>query len=536
MKDNPGPASPALHPGLGAAPEPRAQQQDPVRRDQEIELKLVGEPAAIEAAFRSINLLASEPAPRARSLHSTYYDTVDCALRAKRHEFRVRRVYGRYLEALKWPKDESNAHIRGEREVRLPSREPDISRLGPDVAANVRRITDGAPLVEQFTTTVSRRIQTFGFGGARIEVALDKGVVVAQERREKLYQLELELKDGEEAALYEFAHSLSTDHNLRLGVLNKADIGFLLAASEGLPERRSRTPKIPGSTSLDDLVAIVAGECLDQFTANWPVLSTSNQREAIHQMRVGLRRLRTALALFNHSLPCPQFQMHRAAAKQLALALGPARDIDAFIAQATAGPLALYGRDECFDKLLGAAATHREISYSSARKVIADPRTSCFVLELRVFLARRVWRNALESADLPKLSEPAADFAKRTLNRLDKRALKRGKKLAELPPAEKHKLRIELKNIRYAAEFFSDLFRAADVKKYNRAAARMQEALGAYNDAVIARDIAKTLEEQAGPASSRAVGVVIGWCGRGVADGHALLDNWQAFRSADRFW
>jgi hypothetical protein len=56
------------------------------------------------------------------------------------------------------------------------------------------------------------------------------------------------------------------------------------------------------------------------------------------------------------------------------------------------------------------------------------------------------------------------------------------------------------------------------------------------DDAVVARDIAKTLEEQAGPASSRAVGVVIGWCGRGVADGHVLLEYWQAFRRADRFW
>ena len=204
MNDNPGPAIPA-HPGLGVPPEPRPQQPGPSRRDQEIELKLMGEPAAMEAAFRSLNSLASEPAPRARSLHSTYYDTVDRALRAKRHEFRVRRVYGRYLEAFKWPKDESNAHIRGEREVRLPSREPDISRFGPDVAANVRRITNGMPLVEQFTTTVSRRIQIVSFSGARIEVALDKGVVLAQERREKLYQLELELKDGEEAALYEFA-------------------------------------------------------------------------------------------------------------------------------------------------------------------------------------------------------------------------------------------------------------------------------------------------------------------------------------------
>ena len=520
-----------------AAQAEQLQSESPEGKAQEIELKLEGGLAAVKAAFNAIKTSDAEAEPRARNLASTYYDTADGALRAKRHVLRVRKSYRRYIATLKWQADESNALVRGEREARLASSDLDIACLGPDIAAAVLGVTKGAPLVEQFTTQIKRRVRTVNTGHTQIEAAFDTGAVVAADRREPVCELELELKGGDEVGLYEFAAELCVAHGLRLGVLTKAERGFMLAAREELQERRSRAPDISDEASVDTLVGAVIGECLDQFTANWPVLHCAGKAEAIHQMRVGLRRLRVALALFNRAMPCEQFLIFRAEAKQLAAAMGPARDIDAFITLAQKGPLSFYGRDESFDKLLTAAAKHREASYARVRAVITDQQTTRFVLELRAFLARRGWRNSVEAADLPKLNQPAAGFAKLALKQLDKRTLKRGKKLAELLPAERHELRIALKNLRYAAEFFGSLFSSAAVKKYNRAAAELQEALGSYNDAIVAKDIVGLLEEQAGPASARAAGVMIGWCARGSIDaGHDLLGAWKTFRRADRFW
>jgi len=169
--------------------------------------------------------------------------------------------------------------------------------------------------------------------------------------------------------------------------------------------------------------------------------------------------------------------------------------------------------------------------------VVESPDASRFVLEARGFVARHGWRNALDADTLSGLSGPGLEFARQTLARLDRRALKRGKHLARLTPEEKHEARIALKDIRYATEFFGGLFPAQKVKKYNRRAALLQDALGAYNDAVVAVGLAASIEALAGPASSRATGVVIGWCGRGGHDSAgALLPAWKAYRRTGRFW
>jgi len=89
---------------------------------------------------------------------------------------------------------------------------------------------------------------------------------------------------------------------------------------------------------------------------------------------------------------------------------------------------------------------------------------------LRAFLARRAWRSALSGAELLRLTEPARLFARETLERLHKRALKRGRQLSQKAPEERRKVRIALKHIRYAAEFFSFFWRRSTLHPRGRPA------------------------------------------------------------------
>jgi triphosphatase len=103
--------------------------------------------------------------------------------------------------------------------------------------------------------------------------------------------------------------------------------------------------------------------------------------------------------------------------------------------------------------------------------------------------------------------------------------------------AERHKVRIALKNLRYSAEFFSELFGGLSAtKRYLRRIARLQDLLGASNDAASAAELCKDLEMSA-PQAAKAAGIILGWYGRGakIAD-DKLRVVWRSFAHSDPFW
>jgi triphosphatase len=139
------------------------------------------------------------------------------------------------------------------------------------------------------------------------------------------------------------------------------------------------------------------------------------------------------------------------------------------------------------------------------------------------------------NAELSRLTEPAALFAGKTLERLHKRALKRGRGLLQKPPEDRHEVRIVLKNIRYTVEFFSSFFESA--RPYLRAVAKLQDGLGAFNDAASATQHLRDVEAAAGPQAAKAAGIVLGWCGRGAANADDnLRQTWKAFKQTRPFW
>ena len=103
------------------------------------------------------------------------------------------------------------------------------------------------------------------------------------------------------------------------------------------------------------------------------------------------------------------------------------------------------------------------------------------------------------------------------------------------PPKERHEVRIVLKNIRYTAEFFSSFF--AGARPYIRAVAKLQDGLGAFNDAASATHRLRDIEAAAGSQAAKAAGIVLGWCGRGVANADDnLRQTWKAFKQTRPFW
>src|ERR1700737_3810648 len=313
---------------------------------RELEIKFKTDAAGLKLAHGS-ELLSTDAvdAPR-RTLRSLFFDTPAGDLRKQRMILRVRKVRRTHIMGLKWARPLAEAPFsRSEIEVRVPSFDPNITLFGEEIAAELRRVIEGRPLERQFETQIKRRLRCLNLERSLIEVAFDEGFIVVGDRQQPLTEVELELKAGEEAGLYELAVCLADALPLRLEIMSKAERGFMLAADDRPLPVRAADLQFPADATLDDAVETVIASALGQFVANWPAMEETHHRESIHQMRVALRRLRTALAFFDRVVPCDEFKIFRAEAKRIASAFSPARDWDAFREMAEDGPPTRYAQE-----------------------------------------------------------------------------------------------------------------------------------------------------------------------------------------------
>lgn len=525
-----------LAPSAQAAPDPEPAQGAAPATPTEVEVKFAADAAGFAAALAS-PLLHGENAAHPRKLVSIYFDTPGWDLKKRKMALRVRRS-GRTVPVmtLKWPlQTAGDVFARGEIEVRAAKMEPDLALFDGDVAQSLRDIIGDAPLEAKYETRISRISRLIVRGATRIEVAFDDGAIRAGERELPLREVELELKSGLPQDLHDFAATVAEALPLRLDLVSKAErASHFCLASKPKPVKAKPAP-LPGDANLDEATARTILGAIDHYLANWASLRASDDPESIHQMRVALRRLRAVLGMLKRAIPCPEFEAFRAEAKELATALGPARDSDALRELIETGPAAHFGAQKNFAPLLAALEERRAAAYIDARALFESARPTLFALRLSAFVARRGWRNALGGAELTVLTEPVAVFAGQALDRLYKRVLKRGRKLATLPDEQRHEVRIALKNLRYGAEFFSSCFAdLRDATPFVRSASALQGILGAHNDASSA-DHFLSLPHTADAA--RAAGIVSGWYARGalIAD-EGLAKEWKRFRRMRPFW
>ncbi len=147
-----------------------------------------------------------------------------------------------------------------------------------------------------FSTKIRRHQQTVGIGDAEIEVAFDEGTLIAGERTEAVCEVELELKSGEVGALYELALSLLEPGPLRLGSESKAERGYNLSSGTQPIAKKASDSGIAPTDIVDEAIAKILQACLHHLMANLAPAEKGKGPEGIHQLRVALRRLRSAIS------------------------------------------------------------------------------------------------------------------------------------------------------------------------------------------------------------------------------------------------
>lgn len=253
---------------------------------KETEIKLRASRATL-AALRNHPLLKkrNKSGWQHGELFNQYYDTPARDLARARVALRLRRDGEQYIQTLK-SRGQSVAGLseRNEWDWYLERPELDLGRLGDDCWPAELATLDKAALQPIFTTDFARDKAEIAWGRGKakvvIEAALDLGKVLAAGREEEICELELELREGEPAALLELACELAADLPLMPCDISKAERGYRLfdpaCYSVSLPE-----PALSAEQPLDDAFAALAWQLLGnsqrlaeqyRFNGHWKLL------------------------------------------------------------------------------------------------------------------------------------------------------------------------------------------------------------------------------------------------------------------------
>jgi len=492
-----------------------------VKTQTEIELKFLV-PAAARVALLA-EMSRGSATPQRISLAAMYLDTSDRRLAKSGIAWRLRREGRRWVQTLK--SGGANALERFEHEVTRPDASHEAalhagSATGDKLVALLRdAAAEGTELGVRFQTEMRRTSRKLRVRGAVVEVAFDEGRVLSQEANQRIREVEFELVSGSAAAMLALAERWRKRFGLLLEPRSKAARGDRLAQGSAYPPlRKASRPDYSDEATAAQAFGTVLDECLAHITHNTIGLIEGDPAlrvEHVHQLRVGIRRLRSALRSFAGWVPSPPAHLVEGL-RALFATLGQSRDRDvldsgvaALLAELGAPPLAVPASVGC-----------------------PNPADTVRAGETQgLLLAWIAWRAALAEQSPPTLEaaptegdtaapqqadDDAAAFhrkAERRLRRWHRRIVADWAAFDELDDTGLHALRKRIKRQRYAVEFLAPVLRRRSIERYLKPLAAIQDRMGELNDLFVAR-----ASYQALVATDPAAWFALGWLAARIAD------------------
>ncbi|HEX8512060.1 MAG TPA: CHAD domain-containing protein [Allosphingosinicella sp.] len=458
---------------------------------QEVELKLELPPGEIEA-FRHVPVLG-DPARRPVDQVTTYFDTEKGELRKAGYSLRLRKKGKSCHQTVKQRgADSGGFSSRAEWETKVETPQLDFEALK---ATPVGKLLTKRDMRKRLTpvseTQVRRTTWLIPLGTSEIELILDEGRVVSDGRETPISEIELELKRGARADLFALAQMLGDGLTLRMGVMSKSERGFRLLEDRSARAHKAEKVRLDLQMTIGEAFAVIVQSCLRHFRLNEPLVASDLNSAALHQARVAMRRLRSALTLFRPVLADPDFPRLRSELRWFTDQLGDARNLDVILA---ARPQEGGRPDPVIRRQL---RRQRKEAYERVQKGLAERRLPALILDLVAWSEVGDWR--LHEA----AQQPIEAFARARLDRAWKRVRKKGRGLGALTVEDRHRLRIDMKKLRYAAEFFASLAprkSRSRQKLFTGHLRNLQELLGNLNDIETRRQLAPQLFEAAGDA------------------------------------
>jgi len=322
--------------------------------------------------------------------------------------------------------------------------------------------------------------------------------------------------------------------------LVKAKPAAAALARADLSPHSAEEPRLARSDSAAKAFKLIARTAVAQLSANAAVLARARRPEALHQMRVGLRRLRGALSLFKPMLADGEIVGLKSELKWITGELGPARDLDVFLSDSYR-PLLEPHRDWPELANLGHALREaRTKAYDRAQAAVTSSRFGVLLHDASAWIEDGAWTTDADPKQTALRARSISRLAPELLDKARGVVVKRGRKLELLAPEERHKLRIHAKRLRYAAGFFGSLYAegsAKALKRFGEATHGVTGALGDQTDIVAATALAAEIAATAPPRVAFAAGLAAAERLKGEAKAmKASRKALKAFRKSEPFW
>jgi inorganic triphosphatase YgiF len=477
--------------------------------DVETELKFRVPAQALEGLARG-QIPGVKTGERAESkLVSIYFDTAKHKLRRHGLSLRVRQIGDKRIQTIK---SVSGAQLgRGEWETEIEGDTPDLSKVHGTPLERLALKKLRKKLKPVFETSVHRTTLPIRTKKSEIELAVDRGEIVAEGRSDSIEELELELKKGRPEDLFDCAKAVERKAQAEIYFKTKSERGYALV--DGKNERAVYAEPIELKQDMEagQAFRLISRSTVRHFGANAAAVHNLDP-EGIHQMRVGLRRLRAAISLFSGVVSGKQTEEIKAELKWLTNELAPAREIDVFVREKISrAALELVPR-RGWKALEEEFSARRDTALERAKRAVGSQRYRNLLVDVLEWIELR------HSDSQNDARVQIGNFADEKLRRRIKKLVKTGQCLKDLSARKKHKFRIRIKKARYAADFFESLFPGKhDRKQLARLSKHLktvQDALGSLNDFTahqrIAADVALKASAQDERACAFACGVILG--------------------------
>lgn len=442
----------------------------------EIELKF----QLPESKKKSVLQALSKQKAQKIQLQAKYYDTAERLLAKNYVAIRLRQEGEHWIQTFKAASKNHLQRIEEDIYLGKCAQEPELDlslyKHNQTVQTVLHEVLGEAPaeLQLQFQTNVQRTFHVFEFEGSHIEVCLDDGEIRTPTDHAQICEVEFELKQGSAADLIQFAKTWVDQYQLWLDVRSKAERGNLLAQGKVVSAAtKAKSLNLDKDVSAEQAIKQIIENTLNHILPNAAAIADGvAEADHIHQARVGLRRLRSALKHFSNwsAQIDPKWESQLA---EIFRALGQSRDNDAI--QDSVVPLVKQVCDFDFP--------FPENVDANIAGLLSDSKTTQLFLSLFSF-------SYSDQQSKSKLSKQAA----KSLTKLYQKILKDAAQFSSLAVEQQHRTRKRVKQLRYCIDFIAGIYPEKQVQQFLNKLQPIQEYLGFYNDLFVAEHI---FEQQA---------------------------------------
>ena len=513
----------------------------------ETELKLRLPPECVVRLQRNPLLKSlSISRPVTQKLYSVYYDTPHLDLKRHGLALRLRRSGKRWVQTIKGGGSvTAGLHQRDEWEAPVLKAQPDFTKITDPALIKLFSATSlRAQLQPVFTTEFTRSTRMLRLaGGGEAEFCLDRGKIIAGDASVPLCEIELELKSGNPGQLFQFALELLHSIPLRLENASKAERGYMFYPDGKSPPLKAAPVRLDAEMSVSAAFTAITWNCLNHLHSNEAGMLAGRDIEYLHQMRVALRRQRSALSIFSRIFSKAAFAPLAQELKWLASQFGPARDWDVFVTETLAPVCVSFPDHAGMVALRGKCEQSRRQHNEAARHAVESTHYAELMLQLGAWLSTEAWPGQAGPAASVELATigagaPVRKFATALLAQRHRQLKKYGKELTNFSVAELHALRIVAKKQRYIAEFFAGFYPSRETRQYLRTLSVLQDILGAMNDTANAKRLLNEVAITGNKDSQHeAAGMVLGWSASlALLKKLELEQAWARFNKTKPFW